>query len=101
MKYYALVNTASPQTGFISVGEVLTDKAVRALGEEKLAELVRERVLAAMPGEADSEGTPEEAAETDAEDADGLPELELAEDVDSDADVPAEKPKKNGRRKAK
>ena len=32
MQYFAKVNTAGPKTGFISVGEMLTDRQVEALG---------------------------------------------------------------------
>lgn len=120
MQYYALVNTASPATGFITVGEVLTEKQAEALGAEKIAELVRERVLAPCDGEkpAEEERPDEkENAETaeagpapapdDEQDESGgedeeLPELEITDEIvkDQAEEAPAEKPKKGGRRKA-
>lgn len=117
MQYYALVNTASPATGFISIGEVLTDKQAEALGDEKIVELVREKVLAPCGAEkpAEEEQTEPAAEETqqpepddeeeaaDGEDEEELPELELTEEIvkDQAEETPAEEPKICGRREAK
>lgn len=117
MAYYALTNTADPRTGFISIGEVLTDAQAAALGEDKLKELVACRVLAvcgekpqaAAPSPAptgSAEGTPEETPEEAPEempeevpeDDDELPELELGDDIVNDQ--PKEKPNKGNGRKA-
>lgn len=50
MTYYAKTNTADPRTGFISVGEVLTDAQTDALGKDKLNELVERGVLGVSGG---------------------------------------------------
>ena len=120
MKYYALVNTAGPKTGFISVGEMLSDEQVQALGREKIEELVQERVIGCLleDEEDEAEERPEDGAEDaqlsegtedapmtdgaaeegdEAED-DELPELDCADDVVSDA---AQAETRNGRRKKK
>lgn len=124
MQYYAKVNTADPRTGFISVGEYLTEKQVDALGTEKIAELVECGVLAAsgdipeaaspaLANEQGQEETPpaneQEEAPTDhnadeADESDGdedeLPELDMTEDIVNDRpEEPAPAPKKGGRRK--
>lgn len=121
MKYYAKANTASPETGFISTGEMLTDAQAAALGEEKLRELVKRGVLGVTeeraaqadtgPEEPRQEQKPEqEAPDTEADPADeedDLPELGITEDLVNDdadeaaADEPAGDAKKGGRRKAK
>lgn len=113
MAYYALTNTADPRTGFISIGEVLTDAQAAALGEDKLKELVACRVLAvcsekpqaAAPSAAptgSAEETPDEAPEEMPEEVpendDELPELELGDDIVNDR--PKEKPNKGNGRKA-
>ena len=113
MAYYALTNTADPRTGFISIGEVLTDAQAAALGEDKLKELVACRVLAvcgekpqaAAPSAAptgSAEETPDEAPEEMPEEGpendDELPELELGDDIVNDQ--PKEKPNKGNGRKA-
>lgn len=46
--YAALVNTADPRIGLITVGEVLTKEQADALGAEKLQELVARGVLSAL-----------------------------------------------------
>lgn len=121
MKYVAKVNTAGPRTGFISVGEILTDAQAEALGEDKLRDLVKRGVLGTMadqpseekhaPENADMEtgepepAQPETADEESAEAADEeeLPELSLTDDLVSDG--PEEESdngaKKGGRRKTK
>ncbi|MBQ6960865.1 MAG: hypothetical protein IJP78_07820 [Clostridia bacterium] len=48
MKYSAKYNTADPKIGFVSVGEVLTDAQVKALGQEKIDELVKGGLLIEM-----------------------------------------------------
>lgn len=57
MKYYAKVNTAAPGVGLVTVGEVLTERQAAALGEEKIAELIRDGVLGACGG-GDAEAAP-------------------------------------------
>lgn len=114
MQYFAKTNTADPRTGFISVGEYLTEKQVEALGMEKIAELVSRGVLAATEDAPETVSpTPADVAESEpaitpelsevndeADDEETLPELELAEDIVKDQpEAPA--PKKGGRRKAK
>ena len=121
MQYYAKVNTASPATGFISIGEVLTEKQAAALGEEKLNELVRNNVLGVCADEnkpapaSEPDGTDEDQStesEADSEDADDagseetdedeeLPELEMTPDMVNDKAEEAPAPKNGGRRKAK
>ena len=113
MQYYAKVNTASPATGFISVGEVLTEKQAAALGEEKLNELVRDNVLGVCADEnkpapaSEPDGTDGDQiteSEADSEDTDEdeeLPELEMTPDMVNDKAEEAPAPKNGGRRKAK
>jgi len=119
MQYYAKTNTASPATGFITVGEILTEKQAGALGGEKLAELVKAGVLGVCGGEGitpkaheaePAEATPEEpgtveaeSAETAEEEPDGeeLPELDVADELVKDTPAKAAAPKNGGRRKAK
>lgn len=104
MLYYAKVNTATPATGLITIGSVLTDKQVKALGEEKLAELVRENVIVAKSGQAsteepegsteetlaedleakDPESATTESEEYEDEDEEELPELSPTSDIVSD-----------------
>jgi len=121
MKYYAKTNTATPATGFITVGEVLTEKQAEALGEEKLRDMVKRGVLGATgesprrpepPAEKvkdapDPESEPEEQIEEEAE-AEAAEEAEDAEDElpaldagDVIEDEPPAAPKKRGGRKAK
>ena len=111
MKYCALVNTASPGTGLITVGEVLTEKQMAALGADKINELVRDGVLDAC-GEAPAapRPAPEKAPkpepkpepEAEPENDEELPELGMPEDIVKDEAAEAPKaPKKGGRRKAK
>lgn len=45
MKYCAVYNTADPKIGAVSVGEVLEDWQVKALGDSKVAQLVAEGLL--------------------------------------------------------
>jgi len=122
MQYYAKVNTAGPKTGFISVGEMLTDKQVEALGEEKLAELVAVGVLEEMADDpkpvsasTDTQGgdedthpaTGDEGDDVDEGDDDNddeaLPELEIEDELveDQPSESSANAPRKGGRRKAK
>lgn len=122
MQYYAKVNTAGPKTGFISVGEMLTDRQVEALGEEKLAELVAVGVLEEMADDpkpvsasTDTQGDDEDthpATGDDGDDVDegdddnddeALPELEIEDELveDQPSESSANAPKKGGRRKAK
>ncbi len=113
-QYVALVNTASPRTGLITVGEVLTDRQAAALGQEKLDELVRKKVLAPCgqeaeePDEAPDEAAPapeaaEPAREEEAGEAeDDLPELSVSDEIVCDqAEAPAREPRKGGRRKSR
>ena len=110
MQYYAKVNTAHPATGFITTGEVLTEKQARALGAEKIAELIERGVLAACgenpqaapsaapatPPEAEEE-TPDQPEEDDGE----LDELDVVDEIVTD-EAPADKPdgsRENGRKK--
>ena len=116
MLYYAKVNTASPATGLIRVGEYLTKRQAASLGEEKLRELVAAGVLGAdrstaaepsaplspAPGgnaDAPEDETPDEAADAPEDDADELPELGDADDVvseDAEEQPAAAKPDKKG-----
>ena len=48
MKYYAKVYTGNPATGLIVPGEMLTEKQVEQLGEEKILELCARGVLGYM-----------------------------------------------------
>ena len=116
MQYYAKTNTAHPLTGFISVGEYLTDKQVEALGADLVADMVARGVLAASgeipeaapPSPTDTHGQEEEtfpdhddeeADETDG-DEDELPELDMTWDIVTDQPASAAPaPKKGGRRK--
>lgn len=118
MQYFAKVNTAGPKTGFISVGEILTEEQVEALGEEKLAELVAAQVLGELPDDpeptnatADKQdgdedvppvpgdnGDGEDEADDENDDEEELPELEIEDELVEDQ---PEAPKKGGRRKAK
>lgn len=114
MKYYAKTNTATPATGFITVGEVLTEKQAETLGEEKLRELVERGVLGAT-GESPRRPEPPAVENAEpAEDAEAEPEAEIAEMAEDaedelpalDAgdvieDEPPAAPKKRGGRKAK
>ncbi len=114
--YYALVNTGSPATGFISTGEMLNEEQTAALGEKKLAELVSVGVLAIggviAKEEADTDdraeaegaggadvtadaGEQTEAEEPEAADEEELPELDLADELVGEAE-PEEKPKRKG-----
>lgn len=130
MQYYAKVNTAYPAAGFMPVGEVLTERQTAALGEELLAKLVREGVLGTLRDAEETTGTtlqppaaaapltrgakateeaedgePEtgtdEATEAAAGDEEELPELEVPEDIVSEAPKAAKPAKGAGRRKAK
>ena len=110
MQYYAKVNTASPATGFISIGEVLTEKQAAALGEEKLNELVKDNVLGVCADEnkpapaSEPDGTDENADDAGSEETDEdeeLPELEMTPDMVNDKAEEAPAPKNGGRRKAK
>lgn len=114
MTYYTKTNTADPRTGFISVGEILTEAQADALGEDKLNELVERGVLGVSggtekpeskqttppdnPEEDDPEDDPEEADEGE-DSGDDLPTLD-AGDVIAD-EVPAKSAIKRGGRKAK
>ena len=118
MKYCALVNTGSPGTGLITVGEVLTEKQMAALGADKINELVDfgkvggiDGVLGAC-GEAPAapRPAPEKAQkpepkpepEAEPENDEELPELGMPEDIVKDEAAEAPKAlKKGGRRKAK
>ena len=122
MQYFAKVNTAGPKMGFISVGEMLTDRQVEALGEEKLAELVAVGVLEEMADDpkpvsasTDTQGDDEDAHPATGNDGDdvdeadddnddeALPELEIEDELveDQPSESSANAPKKGGRRKAK
>lgn len=112
MLYCAKTNTADPRTGFISVGEILSDEQTAALGEEKLRELVERGVLEALGGGkaipkpvpirvetqiAEPEEEPEDMGQDDADDADDtLPTLDAEEVLSAPT---TEKPKKRGGRK--
>lgn len=120
--YCAKVNTGSPETGFISVGEVLSEKQVAALGEQKLSELVRAGVLAEC-GEEKTPVSPRGAAESggadpkvktvepirpdpESDDGDGeepeseeLPTLELADELVNDSASEQTPPPKPAKRK--
>lgn len=116
MQYYAKVNTAGPATGFIAVSEMLSEKQVEALGEEKVAELVSRGVLgifgggnkaAAEPAETPDDFTDEgdrdehDADTDDSEDVDNeeeLPDLDFTEDMveDEPEEQPAPEPKRKG-----
>lgn len=113
MDYYAKTNTGSPETGFVTIGEVLTAEQVTALGEEKIREMVKRGILAEC-GEATKVKKPEEPAaaeeapepkpepEAEPENDEELPELGMPEDIVKDEAAEAPKaPKKGGRRKAK
>ena len=47
MQYYAKTYTADPKIGVISPGEYLTEEQVAALGEERIANMVKRNILAA------------------------------------------------------
>lgn len=113
MLYYAKTNTADPRTGFIGLGEFLTEKQTAALGEEKIAELVMAGVLGVSREEtthakdyakpeidtdpddhAEEEDTPEDAREEDA------PELDVSDVIVKDA-ASADRAETKGRRKSK
>ena len=112
MEYYAKVHTASPATGFITMGEILTAKQAEALGDEKIRELIDRGVL----GEVDAsptlraeepvtepvEKSPEITVEAEgaAEESEELPVLDAGEDIIGTADEAPEKPRR-GRRKSK
>ena len=97
MKYCARYNTADPKIGFVSVGEVLTDKQAEALGKEKIDELVKDGLLIAVGGTPEAEPhTPaqEEAGEDEAEEQ-GQTEADPDEldgdgedEEDEDAEIP-------------
>lgn len=102
MQYCAIVNTATPATGLITVGEVLTDRQAAALGEEKLEELVRVGVLRVMrdaPSAPETGTSKESVTEQDSEPTaaddheEDLPVLEGADELVTD-----EKPSKRRRR---
>lgn len=77
MKYYAKVYTGNPETGLISPGEMLTDKQVKQLGEEKILELCGRGVLGQMPGkEAEAPAKEPEIAPETEEEPDAEPETE-------------------------
>ena len=106
MQYYALVNTATPQTGLITVGEMLTKRQAAALGKEKIEELVREHVLSPCEAPKEPERDPGEAPETPSEETeeaveeeqdDEMPELDvdgLVQDHDEEDKPPDAKPRK-------
>ena len=118
-KYCAKTNTADPRTGFISMGEILTDAQAEALGEEKLQELVERGVLGVMGGgtetpapkqpdpeepEEEPEDEPEDEADADdedeeAEDEDDLPTLDAGDVIEDEQ--PAKPAAKRGGRKGK
>lgn len=50
MQYYARTNTGTPETGLITKGEFLTEKQVAALGEDRLADMVKRGVLGVTGG---------------------------------------------------
>ncbi len=97
MTYFAKTNTADPRTGFISVGEILTDAQADALGEDKLNELVKRGVLGvsggaekpkseqATPPEGSNQITPSEKSEDN--EPEDEPE-EAAEDEEAEGDLP-------------
>lgn len=104
MQYYAKTNTADPRTGMIHISEVLTEAQEKALGEEKLAELVQRGVLGVLGGESqkkpgkatnkkpvpETEDEPEEDTEDENEDetedeSEEDPEGEAEEEGDDDA----------------
>lgn len=113
MDYYAKINTGSPETGFISVGEVLTEKQIAVLGEEKIKMMVKGGILAEIGKAPDIEKSeehdgmekapePKPEPEAEPENDEELPELGMPEDIVKDEAAEAPKaPKKGGRRKAK
>ena len=126
MKYCAVYNTADPKIGAVSVGEVLEDWQVKALGDSKVARLVAEGLLKKIHDAPEAESAmiddstnehqsngeeakddqgneaeeTEDAIEDDEEDA-VIPELDDMEDIIQDQEPEAEtdKPSKRGRRK--
>lgn len=126
MDYYAKTNTGSPETGFITAGEYLTEEQKAALGEEKLRDMVKRGVLCAE-GQAEKpepekpqtppavedapepDTEPEDTDEDDADDADDAEEAEEAEDelpaLDAgdviEDEAPAKPASKRGGRKGK
>lgn len=108
MKYYAKVYTGTPATGLIAPGEMLTDKQVELLGEEKVTELCGRGVLGiqdsgnaaeakAKPAKRAEEVPAEIPAEESEETEEELPELGGAEDLVSEAEAEPEKPAKKKR----
>lgn len=116
MQYYAKVNTSGPATGFIAVGEMLSEKQLEALGEEKVAELVSRGVLGIFGGGNKAAAEPADTPDTitdesdhdahdddidDNEDVDNeeeLPDLDFTEDMveDEPEEQPAPEPKRKG-----
>lgn len=75
MKYYAKVFTGTPATGMIAPGDMLTDKQVSQLGEEKILELCGRGILGQMPGtEAEAQREEPGAKEKKSENAGAGPE---------------------------
>ncbi len=87
MKYYAKVYTGNPETGLISPGEMLTDKQVKQLGEEKILELCGRGVLGQMPGkEAEAPAKEPEIAPETEEEPDATPDTEPEQDAEPDTE---------------
>ena len=121
MQYYAKTYTADPKTGLLTPGEYLTEAQVAALGEDRIADMVKRGILCAAgekpakPQQAAKSETPAEkkaekaapAEEADAgewaeaEEGDELPELDAAGAIDAEDEKPAAPAKKGGRRKTK
>ena len=126
MLYCAQKNTGSPEIGFVTVGEVLKDWQVKALGDAKIGELLERGVLKTIrsapenpaepeepSGTATGGGAPDEAAgedeydesEPDEDETDEEEALPGADDMDDivpeEPEAPDdEKPKRGRRRKA-
>lgn len=87
MKYYAKVYTGNPETGLISPGEMLTDKQVKQLGEEKILELCGRGVLGQIPGkEAEAPAKEPEIAPETEEEPDATPDTEPEQDAEPDTE---------------